>query len=167
MSIRDRVSDWQLTHIAQVGGASTVGAGVYFFELKSQEADVRKPFAFGGAGLGMGGSMGGGTLDGAPCEMLECISFSALDLHGCYGLVAGGGVALGAGAGAAVFSALRTRNDGVEEALFLAAEAGGMSGVALGGSSLVGRWCMVNQFIDDYIARPMTSAGRYLQELVN
>lgn len=167
MSIHDRVSDWQLTHIAQVGGASTVGAGVYFFQLRSEEANVNKAFAFGGAGLGLGGSMGGGTLDGSPCEMLECISFSALDLHGCYGLVAGGGIGLAVGAGAAVFTALRTRPDGQEEVLFLAAEAGGAAGVALGGSSLIGRWCMINQFLDDYVAAPMTAAGRYLQELVN
>ena len=166
MSISDKVTDWEITHIAQVGGAATVGGGVYFFEFKSKEAGVRELFTFGGAGIGLGGSIGGGTLDGSPCVVVECLPFSALDLHGCWGIAVAGGVSVGAGIGAGTFAAKRTNASGVEEVLFLAAEAGGQSGVALGGSSLVGRWCYVDRFIDDYIAQPITSAGRWMQDVV-
>jgi hypothetical protein len=114
MSISDKVTDWEITHIAQVGGAATVGGGVYF----------------------------------------------------CWGIAVAGGVSVGAGIGAGTFAAKRTNASGVEEVLFLAAEAGGQSGVALGGSSLVGRWCYVDRFIDDYIAQPITSAGRWMQDVV-
>ena len=97
---------------------------------------------------------------------MECQPFSLMDLHGCWGIAVAGGVALAAGIGAATFAATRTNSAGEDEVLFLAAEAGGQIGVALGGSSFAGRWCYLNRTLDTYVNRPMTSAARWLQEVV-
>jgi hypothetical protein len=61
MSASIQANDWQCVGVAQAGAVAGVGAGVYFFEFRSRNADFRGAFNLFGAGIGLGGSLGGAT----------------------------------------------------------------------------------------------------------
>ncbi len=61
MSFYAIANDWQAVGIAQAGGARFVGAGIYCFEFRSLSANFRGKYLFVGAGVGLGGSLGGGA----------------------------------------------------------------------------------------------------------
>jgi hypothetical protein len=53
-----KADDWQIAGIAQVGGAALkVGAGVFWFQLKSDVARLSDTFMLTAAGIGAGGSL--------------------------------------------------------------------------------------------------------------
>jgi hypothetical protein len=64
MSTTATGNDWQAVGVAQVGGARIVGGGIYCFEFRSLSADFRGKYLFLGAGVGAGGSLGGGSAPG-------------------------------------------------------------------------------------------------------
>jgi hypothetical protein len=59
MSDNVRATDWQACGVVSLGGAVIAGVQVYFFEFRSQQANCRATFLFIGAGLGLGGDLGG------------------------------------------------------------------------------------------------------------
>ncbi len=85
------VSDWEVASIVQMGGAAGPGAGLYFFEFRSKNANFRGQFIFTGGGIGAGGSIGGASAPSpadvfrnkaySPFAKLDCDqSFTANDL---------------------------------------------------------------------------------------
>ena len=96
MSTTVAASDWETQGVAQVGGAAGLGGAMYLFVFRSRSADCRALFVFIGAGVGLGGSVGGASVP-SPSDILQNVSpymwtsipctraFAATDLDVCYG----------------------------------------------------------------------------------
>ncbi len=96
----ERVSDWEVCQAAQIGGASSIGAGMFAFLFRSPSLKGQELFFFFGGGLGIGGSIGGTTLQPNSYTKISCSkAFSLSDLHLCCGRVGslGGGLSVGYG----------------------------------------------------------------------
>jgi hypothetical protein len=52
-------SDWQCVGVVSMGGAVGLGGQLCFYEFRSQAANCRATFIFVGAGIGLGGDLGG------------------------------------------------------------------------------------------------------------
>lgn len=97
MSFSTQASDWEILGLCQIGGAATLGGGVWFFKVRSQTAGVDEMFNLSAGLGGVGGSIGGATLPNLsgqlPYTPITCGQpFSLYDLDGA------GGTLLTAGA---------------------------------------------------------------------
>ncbi len=136
------VTDWEVAGVAQVGGAATVGGGVWMFEFKSTLAAVKQPFIFVGGGLGLGGSMGGASApdmsSGTPSyTALTCDrAFSINDLSGSAGRLTTAGAGLSVGYGVTIITAFNWGGS-----MFSSQECYGISiGVGASAITMVGYW---------------------------
>ncbi len=137
-----RATDWGVAGVAQVGGAATVGGGLWMFEFKSVLAAARQPFVFIGAGLGLGGSMGGASAPdmsaGTPSyTSIACDRpFSVDDLSGSAGRLTTAGAGLALGYGVTIVTAFNWGGS-----MFSSQECYGISiGVGASAITMVGYW---------------------------
>jgi len=137
-----KVTDWEVAGVAQVGGAATLGGGAWMFEFKSTLAAVKQAFVFVGAGLGVGGSVGGASAPdfsaGTPSyTAITCDrAFSVDDLSGSAGRLTTAGAGLAVGYGVTIISAFNLRGS-----MFSSQECYGISiGVGAGAMTTVGYW---------------------------
>ncbi|MCX7068684.1 MAG: hypothetical protein NTW85_13480 [Methylococcales bacterium] len=156
MSWKKKADDWQVTGVCQVGGAVTVGGGIWLFQFQSYDAGPEGHiFMFVGAGFGLGGSIGGASLPlGAILDQLrgkklvsssplswsdiDCDSaFSADNLNYAPGRITTGGAGLAVGYSLLYISAKNLPFRG----LFHSQSCGGW-GTAVGASAIttVGFW---------------------------
>jgi hypothetical protein len=146
MSASARVDDWQAVGIAQAGGADIVGAGIYCFNFRSLSANFSGTYLFIGAGVGLGGSLGGGTAP-SPSQFvskaypnlyspIKCRRpFSGDDLDMSYAVLETLQVQVAYGYSLTHISA------GWVDKLFASQDASGWgTGVGAGGAVLVGIW---------------------------
>lgn len=103
--------DWEVSLLAQVGGAAAVGGGVWAFSLRSPSLGVKEAcFLFAG-GLGIGHSLGGASLRPAEYTKLQCArDFSLDDLHRSVGRIGSVGASLSVGYGLVTISAFPLSN---------------------------------------------------------
>lgn len=136
-----KASDWEIACIAQLGGAKTAGAGVFWFDLRSRSKKIRDVFTLSAAGVGAGGSLGGASGPGRnmqpsytkiPCKK----EFSIRDLDQSLGRITQASVALSIGYSLTYISATTLDGD-----LFTSVDVSGISiGVALGAFCFAGMW---------------------------
>lgn len=156
MAWTTQAKDWAVLGICQMGGAAFAGGGIWFFDFKSLTAEVSSPFIFIGAGLGLGGSLGGGyfpDLDifyktgkaavlarGDEYTWLNCENaFSAADLNMAFGRLSTAGVGVALGYGFTFLSA----GKGIlkPKSLFLSQSCGGWgTGVGASAITTIGVW---------------------------
>ena len=80
-----KTRDWEMSSLAQVGGAALVGGGVLFFCFRNPYLKNGVPVLFSGGGIGLGGSFGGASIDEVYRDLndeniLKKLSFSSLDV---------------------------------------------------------------------------------------
>jgi hypothetical protein len=142
-------TDWQCVGVAQVGAAVFAAGAIYCFEFRSTRANVRGQYLFIGGGLGLGGSLGGGTAP-SPANFarneqpdlwtpLTCARpFSANDLDKSYAALS----TIGA-LGAYGYSLTRI-TAGWTNPLFLDQDVSGWgTGVGAGGAMMPGIWLRI------------------------
>lgn len=142
-----KARDWKVAGMANVGGAVTVGAGVWTFVFQSQSAQYSGSFTFAGGGLGLGGSLGGASMPdfstgGLSWTSLECDrSFSAMDLHRSAGRLTTAGAGLAVGYGVVIISAFNWGGS-----MFSSQECfGGSVGVGASAMTTVGMWNLLQR----------------------
>lgn len=137
MSFTKQASDWKVATVAQVGGAASVGGGVFWVMFQSDTAGVKETFAFSGGGIGVGGSAGGASLTPDSPSAIVCDrAFSVADLHNSAGRLTLAGASLAVGYALVYISAFNWSGS-----MFSSQYAGGFgAGVGLGAMSLVGVW---------------------------
>lgn len=147
MSKSRNASDWKIAGAAQLGGGAAVGGGVFMFVVQSDTANFSGSYTFAGAGLAVGGSMGGASMPdfstgGLSWTNLECDrAFSADDLDGSAGRLTTAGAGLAVGAGVVIVTAFNWGGY-----LFSSQECYGFSvGVGASAASLVGRWDLISE----------------------
>jgi hypothetical protein len=146
MSNNARANDWNAVGVAQVGGGFILAGGVYCFEFRSANANLRGQYLFIGAGVGAGGDLGGGGAPGPGDIMsntqpdlwspIKCIRpFSGDDLDLSY-------AALSTLAAAAAYGyALTGISAGLVDPLFDSQEVSGWgTGVGVVGAMMAGIW---------------------------
>jgi hypothetical protein len=145
MGYSTRATDWEASGIAQVGGGAGPAAGYFLFSFRSREADILANFVFSGAGIGLGGSAGGASAPDFETgdiswSSITCTnSFSANDLHNCFGRLTTAGAGFAIGYGVACITA-----GGWTRTLFESQNMWGMSiGVGAGGLSCLGFWSCI------------------------
>jgi hypothetical protein len=153
MKLNSKVADWKICGIAQVGGAGGLGAGIWWFELKSDSLGLREPVMFLGAGVGVGGSIGGasgpdlsdlGNAKPAYADLTCDRAFSVGDLDMSAGRITSAGVGLAVGYGLVYISAFNLNGS-----MFYSQSVGGLTvGVGAGAIATIGYW------------RSMTIAGQ-------
>jgi hypothetical protein len=101
-----KVRDWEVSLLAQVGGAAAVGGGAWAFSIRSPSLNVKEAcFLFAG-GLGVGHSLGGASLSPTVYTKLQCVrDFGLADLHRSVGRVGSIGASFSVGYGAMTISA--------------------------------------------------------------
>ena len=151
MSTSTRANDWQCVGVAQAGAVAGVGAGVYFFEFRSRNADFRGVYNLYAAGIGLGGSLGGATAP-SPSDILHNRNpdlwsniraetpFSANDLHLSYGNYR----SIGAGAGIG-YSLVRLSGQSLFTDWFVGQDVSGwgIGGISAGVVALGGLWVKI------------------------
>lgn len=142
MSTTIKANDWKVAGAAQVGGGAGPAAGVWTFVFQSEQAQFSGMYAYGGFGLGAGGSVGGASAPdlrtgGLSWTQLECEkNFSADDLDGAGGRLTTAGAGLAVGYGAAIITAF-----GWNGFFFSSQECFGFSiGVGASAVTTAGRW---------------------------
>jgi len=137
-----KATDWEVAGVAQVGGAATVGGGLWMFEFKSSLAGMKVPFLFIGAGLGLGGSIGGASApdmsSGQPSyTALRCDrAFGVDDLSGSAGRLTTAGAGMAVGYGVVIITAFNFRGP-----MFASQECYGFTiGVGASAMTTVGMW---------------------------
>lgn len=134
--------DWKVAGQVSLGGASYVGAGGWVFLFQSDEAQHSESFVLYGAGIGLGGSMGGASLPDSPSggnawTRLRCHRpFSADDLHNARGEIINTSAGLALGLGLTRLTGSTWDQSLFDSEPFMSANAG----VALGGFAMVGIW---------------------------
>lgn len=113
MGLKIRAADWKVSTLVQVGGAAVIGGGGWWFQFQSEKADHSGLYAFFGYGLGIGGSVNGGTLPdfrsgGLRWANLECNSaFSSDDLNYSAGRLTTCGAEFAVGYGVTIITAFK------------------------------------------------------------
>lgn len=138
--------DWEICGVAQMGGVVGVGAGVWWFMMRSRVANSQGKLILTAAGIGAGGSMGGGTAP-SPGDVIynrqpdlwtrvPCMRpFSLDDMNWTYGAVTM------ASAGAAYGYSITRITAGFGIQLFRSVSVGGWgTGVGLVGGMFPGVW---------------------------
>jgi len=142
MSVSAKAWDWKVAGAANVGGAVSVGAGVWTFVFQSESAQFSGMYYFVGAGIGAGGSLGGASMPdwssgGLAWTELECDrAFSADDLHNSAGRLTTAGAGLAVGGGVVILTAFNLRGS-----MFSSQNCwGGSIGVGASAMTTVGAW---------------------------
>jgi len=141
-----KATDWEVCGVAQAGGAVGVAVGTSVWQFRSALANRQANYNFTGAGLGLGGDLGGA---GAPSPVdvaknqqpnlwtqLQCdTAFSLNDLNGSSGRITS------AGAGFALGYSIVYISAGTFPSLFHSQNVSGWSvGVGANASVMVGMW---------------------------
>jgi len=142
MGYETTANDWEFAGLCQIGGAETVGGGFYQFKFRSRTAGIEAFVYFGGAGIGIGGGIGGASgsdfSNGQPSfTAMRCDRrFSLRDLHNANGRVTAIGVSLAVGYGQVYISAASGF-----DTLFSSQGGHGLSvGVGIGATNFYGLW---------------------------
>lgn len=134
-----KARDWEVSAIAQVGGAYKLGGGFWTFSFRSPSLQAKEAFFMFAGGVGIRGSLGGASATPASYTKLRCSrDFSLHDLHKAVGRIAGLGGGLAVGWGVTIISAMSLSRP---FSLFEPTPVGGISvGVGVQGFSFFGVW---------------------------
>ncbi len=150
---KKKTKSWEMSQLAQIGGAYLLGGGVIFFMFRNDANRKGEAVLFSGGGIGLGGSIGGVSLDEVTREIrkkhdtslswshLECKRpFSWEDLHNSAGTVTQIGASFMVGISLVSITAGNTGGP-----LFDSASLGGTAGVSLIAGSFAGVWSVLSK----------------------
>ena len=101
-----KARDWEVSAIAQVGGAAKLGGGFWTFSFKSPSLQAKEAVFLFAGGVGIKGSLGGASATPASYTKLRCSrDFSLDNLHKSVGRIVGIGGGLAVGYGVVTISA--------------------------------------------------------------